>query len=340
MFRSLGDGVAFLFFINYFFVSNKVELFLASMCFVAWITASANLASILLFPKGLYKISGDMSPYSLFGHKNLAGTLSFTLTIFIIIQHLRKTHKNDLFIAILFGINLSIAIVINSTTTIVAESIFILFYYFFPSKWFRRAYTVALVASIGISVVLTTSSIILTQIPIVSNLIVNVLGKDLTFTNRTYIWARVYQILVGNGTYLLGRGFETGEVTRQLLRVAHAHNGWLSFAYRGGILLVASMLAFSWITARRLEKSPHAATPIGKLLGSVFVYYMVWFLTDTQDGSTVLYMFFIFNYMILNIDMLVPAPSTLPLLATVRRQRKLSLVAPRQRLISDLTSNK
>jgi hypothetical protein len=300
--RGCGDGVALMVFVNYFFITRQTDVFFDVMNCVAYIAAGANLLTVLLFPQGLYKVPTDSNLFFLFGHKNLAGALSFLLTCFVILRRFRKGKESLVIPFLLWCINMFVAIKINSSTTIVGLAVFALFFFLFPVRLFKKVYTTMLVSSVVISIILTSATVVLTQIPAVANFIQNVLHKNLTFTGRTFIWSRAYQALARAGSYFLGMGYQTGEVTKLSLYAVHAHNGWLTFAYRGGLLLVAAVFISSWISISKLQRSDIIDGKVSKVIGAVFIYFMVWFLTDTQDGSSILYMFFIFNYFALNID--------------------------------------
>jgi O-antigen ligase len=215
---------------------------------------------------------------------------------------MRARRKHTLLVAVLIFANLALSIAINSSTSIVSLSISVLFFYFFPKKMMKNIYIIILLSSIVISIIVTTSSTLITQNLVIQNLVVNALGKDLTFTGRTYIWARAYRILSTAEKILFGNGFQTAAETSLTLLSVHAHNGWLNFLYRGGILLFSAMFFLCWLTAKNLQNSMYADTYVAKWIGSVYVFYMVWFLTDISDSGTALYMLFIYSYLSFYLD--------------------------------------
>ena len=111
-----------------------------------------------------------------------------------------------------------------------------------------------LIASGSISVLL--------NLPAVKYVIVDILGKNLTLTNRVFIWDRVINMLSGH--FILGMGVAD---TYNLFYVHQyfsnradfvgtysAHNQFLQTLYEGGIISVGIMLLAAVMVSRKLKK--------------------------------------------------------------------------------------
>jgi O-antigen ligase len=125
----------------------------------------------------------------------------------------------------------------------------------------------------------------------------------LTFTSRTIIWARAYEHLVNKHRLLFGNGYETKEILL-ILGLSHAHNTWLNFLYRGGIILMTSMAVITYIASKRLNIYMHTKNLHGKIIGMYLIFYMICFLTEANDGGSNFYMFLVTLYFIFNFDQL------------------------------------
>lgn len=99
------------------------------------------------------------------------------------------------------------------------------------------------------------------NLPFVKYIIVDLLGKNLTLTNRTYIWENLIEML--SGKYLLGNGvqdsvnlfyFNMSFIDRiSFVGTYSAHNQFLQTLYEGGIVSLSIMLMIPVLISRKLE---------------------------------------------------------------------------------------
>ena len=88
-----------------------------------------------------------------------------------------------------------------------------------------------------------------------SYLIVNILHKDLTFTNRTGIWDRTIAYI--NKSILFGSGLEPSTIRstkNNFIYGINAHNFILEIMYQGGILALISFVAILISACKKLYK--------------------------------------------------------------------------------------
>lgn len=118
-----------------------------------------------------------------------------------------------------------------------------------------------------ILLLITRGSIsILLNLPIVKYIIVDVLGKNLTLTNRVYIWEKLLNMLSGH--FILGKGvadtvnlFEMNiTFTNRIpfIGTYSAHNQFLQTLYEGGIISLSIMLIAAVVVSRKLKKAGDA----------------------------------------------------------------------------------
>lgn len=106
------------------------------------------------------------------------------------------------------------------------------------------------------------------------NFIVNYLGKDLTFTNRTYIWDLVIE--KAKDSILLGEGRGNTLILEGIsyLRVNEAHNGFLQIVLESGVLGLFSFLLVIIIVGKKLTiYKNHRFSPV--LSFSIFVFMII-----------------------------------------------------------------
>lgn len=144
------------------------------------------------------------------------------------------------------------------------------------------------------------------------NIIVNILGKNLTFSGRTYIWDRVIHFIVLNPIF--GYGIENSTDRSAKMALAsyygvsnrltgfsglHAHNRFLETTYRGGIILLLIYMSILLIATYYLVKFKDSFC--SKILSVVIFAYLTGMLTEYYRFS---YMFFPFMVMSENISLL------------------------------------
>lgn len=101
----------------------------------------------------------------------------------------------------------------------------------------------------------------------------NVLKKDLTFTNRTYIWDLVLQKMEGSWLLGLGRG-NTVILDNFFISVNETHNGGLEVLMYSGVLGLILFIATLFVVGSVLK--PFREDMIGKVLSfSLFAYLII-----------------------------------------------------------------
>lgn len=121
--------------------------------------------------------------------------------------------------------------------------------------------------------------------------IVDILGKDLTLSNRTFIWDKTINAL--NSHYILGYGYEKIEYVMANMNGAnHAHNYMLMILYRGGIIgfILYSILLI--IPNKYLKQEKYSKKYI------VFVFFII--------ISLILCLFDSFDYTLFYFNLFLP----------------------------------
>lgn len=97
------------------------------------------------------------------------------------------------------------------------------------------------------------------------------LHRDMTFTQRTFIWERA--LAQSQEHWLIGAGVQTGDTLAFQLEATHAHNQYLQCLYLGGIILLVIFLMILIKSFENLEDYAH--TFAGKVMISAVTALMV-----------------------------------------------------------------
>lgn len=213
-----------------------------------------NLVSIILFPKGIYRSyrsplvpaytknwllanRNDFIPYFLF----------FALIAFLYRQHGGKRWREwGIYIACLVSVFL-----VNSSTSIVGFTVLLVTFGVIKNKKiiFNTYFLVFL------NLILFLAIVVFRLQNLFSFLIVDILGKSLTFTGRTILWDRIMPM--PRDKFLLGFGVQPDGILQIMFGLNYAgqaHNLIYNHLYRGGIVYLGLYLAAMILVYRQIHK--------------------------------------------------------------------------------------
>lgn len=127
---------------------------------------------------------------------------------------------------------------------------------------------------------------------IFSFLIVNVLKKDLTFSDRTYIWDYVISYIKSKPIF--GYGIQESSIRYNISNIYqsyHAHNLILELLYRGGFALLIIFVYMVYITIKKLKNQNDNLSHF--FIWSIFVYAVI-LLTEFYEPINFIYLLVIF----------------------------------------------
>jgi len=163
-------------------------------------------------------------------------------------------NKVDIITILLFGMITFSVYYCASSTSMVAYTLFLIYILMYNKinklKWMNvRNYFILFIAIFVFIVILRWQELF-------SWLIVDILGKNLTFTHRTDIWDKIIYFIQKNP--ILGYGMEmTSYLSKKLgdPRFTHAHNTILDILYKGGILSFIPYITMIILTTKELFKN-------------------------------------------------------------------------------------
>ena len=243
------------------------------------IILSANTASIVLFPNGLYQIdyvwnewgAKDVMRQWILGNKNSQTIWYLLLMILTYIlfsdAHIsRNKLKNRIVLLYTIAISAITMLLVASSTGIVAITVLavgMILSFFRKSpidfewnpKWILVGYIIISILIIGGNATFLK--------PIIADLF----GKDLTFSNRTTVWLRALLLFIQKPIF--GWGVLGDDGMRNALgslSYTSAHNQFLNTMLQGGTILFLILIAMVFIIFDKLSKCEDKKD---KLVGSV-----------------------------------------------------------------------
>lgn len=268
---------------------------------VLGILVIANFVTILLYPHGLYEtgVTNIAHENWLLGFKNRHIVFYLPLLLATFLRAVDEGLSLDKIILILI-VPLS-AVLANSSTAIICMALVIVFG-FLPT--FRRRYKIfnaRLFFMIGIA--LFVFIIVLRVQDRLSSFVVNLLGKDSTFSNRTTLWNIAIDMI--SKRPLAGWGEWSAAQKHTLYSsnsVVSAHNQILEYAFVGGLVLVTIYLVINVKLVARLQRS--ASERHVQFAAVVYLAMMVVLLTEAYTDM----LFYLLYSMLWLAPTLVPGP--------------------------------
>jgi hypothetical protein len=295
-FRNMGNGVLLYLILFYCWGTINRKVFMVCFSNVSSVLIIGNLLSVLIFPEGLYRVFGDSQPYFLLGHKNIVAALPFVLSLFSFTYY-RQYRYMKKYGYLIIGFSVLTTIVVWSANSLIAIIIALLIIIMpYKIKMQTKIYTSILITTFAVSIILTTVSSLLTNTPIVRYFLTILLKRDTSLSARTFIWSRIFKYIAEENAYLFGIGYYTGETTNLLVLIKQAHNSWLNYLFRGGIIF--TFTSFVTMLAISLKLNKIAAAAANNILGGLFVFFCVWFIADAQEITLLAFMLPILFYII------------------------------------------
>lgn len=214
-------------------LQKNPELYFQSSIFTLLVLFSINFITIIkYYPIGMYKLDYVIGDLYFMGHDNsMIYNLIPLCSLSFIYSYVKK--KKFWTVISMYSIALSLVseIYVKSATGIIAIFVLILMLIIIDKKLLNKILNPKTLFILFI--VLTFSVVILKVQNYFSWLFVNILGKDLTFTGRTYLWD--YALSMIKEKLFLGYGMGV-EVVGNGHTYPHAHSLLLDLLFKGGIM--------------------------------------------------------------------------------------------------------
>ena len=189
-----------------------------------------NFATVLLFPQGMYEFNTFTQNYFL-GYRNNSIMLFFPAIIFSIVRSLRKYNKLTLSSFVITAVSFATVILAFSATSVIGMTVFTLFLLLALIN--KMPNFLNIITYHAINIAYFFGVIILRLQEAFAFIIVDMLGRDLTFTGRTKIWDSALAAFAKSPVF--GVGEIENQASRDLIGATHAHNYYLDLLYKSGL---------------------------------------------------------------------------------------------------------
>lgn len=189
-----------------------------------------NFATIILFPQGMYEFNTFTQNYFL-GYRNNSIMLFFPAIIFSIVRSLRKYNKLTLSSFVITAVSFATVILAFSATSVIGMTVFTLFLLLALIN--KMPNFLNIITYLAINIAYFFGVIILRLQEAFAFIIVDMLGRDLTFTGRTKIWDSALAAFAKSPVF--GVGEIENQASRDLIGATHAHNYYLDLLYKSGL---------------------------------------------------------------------------------------------------------
>ena len=233
-----------------------------------------NLATIVLFPDGLYKDGNNPNPYHFLGHRN--DQIEYILPMFAMF-FLSKTAKKSYTSHLVLLAALSMACVVSTWSMNSMLSILVLLL------------IVSIPTKTSISPIKAYITYAISFFAIVVNhlqekigwIIETIMHKSLTFTGRQRIWDLSIEQITKSP--IIGYGYEFGQIKYEKIKhINSCHNYILDFMYFGGIIMISYVIYILSLLSKSIVHDKQSGK---KSTAILCAYLTVWFATPIHIAT-------------------------------------------------------
>ena len=190
-----------------------------------------NSLTIFIFPQGMYEFNTYTENY-LFGYRNNMIMMIMPAVIFAVVRSYRYFNRLSFSSYLIFGCALFSVFRAFSATAVIGTVILTVIVLMVGIGFMPKIFNI--VTYIAVNIAYFFGVIIMRVQEMFAFIIVDMLGKDLTFTGRTSIWDRALEAFYASP--LFGVGEISNDSSRDLIGATHAHNYYLDLLYKSGIV--------------------------------------------------------------------------------------------------------
>lgn len=270
-------------------LDKNFESCMGMFALILEIYAYVNLASIYLFPNGLYTSALTHYTFWFYGYKNVM--IRFLLPT-ICVNAIYTVWKNGRYtprLIVLIAATIWTQWIVDCKTGVVGILFVVVMMFFFTKRELPKFINLRnVILAIGIvSIALATTS----MIEKLSDVLIK-LGEETSVYNRTLIWSRAVELI--SNKPILGYGLRSTEGYRQLFNLSlgwtdfsHPHNYVLYVLIQGG-LIVFSIVAilFFGVSKKCIQNRDSFAA---KMLLLTYISFFIMGVTESLVGATLLY---------------------------------------------------
>ena len=229
-----------------------------------------NLVVIIyLYPSGGFRGGGS---FWLFGQKNAIRNIVYPTVTFMLINDRINRIRCSLITALFLIIGLVTFLIVDSKTSL---SLYLLMMVLYFGLNFLKLEFLNLQKFIIGYIVLNILVVFVRNFSLVEFFVTQILEKDLTFTNRIYLWDQAIAGIENN--FLVGKGLQglrnVGLNIGKNYYVSHAHNALLDVLYKNGIFACVALIIIVYLCCKPIFENNNnmIASLCGIAIGSFLI---------------------------------------------------------------------
>lgn len=224
---------------------TKIFDFLSEVYLILTGFVIVNLITMIIYPSGMWSVQA-IGEYWFLGMDNMFINYMYPLTI---ISVLLLKYRFRLIYLVTIGISVVTLVSRWAATSMVGIIIFLILS-FMPKKFSRKIKPLYIfISSIIISIMLINSY----SSSLISYIVVNVLNKDMTFSNRSFIWAKALIYIIQKPWFGYGK-LTSDNFSRMLRYGSHPHNMWLYLLFTAGVIGAVVYIIISCQAFRKIKR--------------------------------------------------------------------------------------
>ena len=282
------------------------ELLFRTLSVVLGSYVHINTLTWLLYPKGMYVSSLGYWNCWFLGYDNVAAVIIFLAQIValhrIAASKQRRFKLWDWSVLISGGVVIFCQMVANA---VIAEAVVVLFLLLTRREKLRNLIGRATWITYGMLALFVLIQLFSVQRSGIFALVFLLLGKDMTFSNRTIVWQQAWPEVFSRHLFL-GRGIQaTEDLVNHFGRywVVHLHCYYLQVLYEGGLLAFIILVVLLLCAARRFDRKKTEFCDM-VLLAGFLGFLVMW---QVEASSNLTRYFFILLFLLYNAHEFKPA---------------------------------
>lgn len=242
---------------------------LEALTYIFTAASIINLAVVILFYDQMgFREQGD---YWLFGQKNAMRNIVVPSITFSAILDRTRRKKYSLRTVYLMVTGIAALILVDSSASVAIIALFaaLLFYLNISDMELLKLKTIAI-----LYVILEIVVVFMRRINIFSDIIESLLNRDVTLTNRTFIWDAAMKVIRTSPVFGDGlRALEDSKLVVGGFQASHAHNAFLDILMKCGIVGAALLVLIVYLCMRQQFKMKSSA--LGAILGMTLGAFLI-----------------------------------------------------------------
>lgn len=272
-----------------YMMQRKRDIFFSSIYITLSVCYLFNLITIIYFPDGMYQMENVVGDLYLMGyHNGMIYNLIPLCGVSLIISYLKKGKLLTMYSIFAIALSVASVFIAQSGSGIVQMIIWVLLIFCADKRWINKMIKPSFL--FGAFFVFSILLNVFRMQYIFSWLIVGLLNKDLTITNRVYLWDSAIEIFKSHPFLGIGYGANTiiGIYGRSY---SHPHSLFLDILSKGGICLMGIFLWLLSVFSNKFKRAENKV--VKKIILVVIGAFLVGEIVNSTQYKVFFWMFFV-----------------------------------------------